>query len=49
MLVQVAEFLFNTGTMFFNSIMTTWGIIGMGIVSTFILVRVANFIKRFFR
>lgn len=49
MLVTVANSLFQWGKMFFQSLITDWGIIGFGIVCTFILVRVVNFIKRFFR
>lgn len=49
MLVDVANFLFNTSVSFFNSIMTDWGIIGIGLISTFLLIRVVNFIKRFFK
>lgn len=49
MLTQVAQFLFSTGSRFFNSILSDWGIIGYGILSTFLIVRVTNFIRRFFR
>lgn len=49
MLLQVAQFLFNTASDFFNSLLSDWGIIGFGIVATFLLVRVTNFIRRFFR
>lgn len=48
-MVDVANYLFNTSILFFNSLMSDWGIIGIGIVSTFLLVRVANFIRRFFK
>lgn len=49
MLVDVANFLFNTSISFFNSIITDWGIIGVGLIATFLLIRVANFIRRFFK
>lgn len=49
MLVQVSNFLFSVGLSLFNSLMTEWGIIGLGLVSTFLLIRVVNFIKRFFK
>lgn len=49
MLVQVSDFLFNLGSMFFNSILSDWGIIGLGLISTFLIVRVVNFIRRFFK
>lgn len=48
-MVEVSNWLFNIGSMFFQSILNDWGIIGLGLISTFILVRVVNFIKRFFR
>lgn len=48
-MVDVAAFLFNTGSMFWQSLLNDWGIIGLGLVSTFLIVRVANFIRRFFR
>lgn len=49
MLVQVADFLFSSGKKFFDSLLTDWGIIGFGIISVFVLPRVVNFMKRFFR
>lgn len=49
MFVEVANFIFTFGLSLFQSISTTWGIIGMGLLSTFLLLRVVNFIKRFFR
>lgn len=49
MFVQVADFLFSTGKLIFDSLLTDWGIIGIGILSTFFIVRVTNFIKRFFK
>lgn len=48
-MVDVAQWLFNTGILFFNSLLSDWGIIGLGIISTFLLVRVVNFMRRFFR
>lgn len=48
-MVEVADFLFNSGIAFFNSLVNDWGIIGIGIVSTFLLIRVVNFIRRFFK
>lgn len=49
MLVQVSQFLYSVGSMFFNSIMSEWGIIGIGLISTFLIIRVVNFIRRFFK
>lgn len=49
MLVQVSNFLFSVGLSLFNSIMSDWGIIGLGLISTFLLIRVVNFMKRFFK
>lgn len=49
MLVQVSTFLFSVGSQFFSSIMSDWGIIGLGLIATFLLIRVVNFIKRFFK
>lgn len=46
---EVAQYLFNTSILFFNSIVSDWGIIGMGILSTFLLIRVVNFMRRFFK
>lgn len=48
-MVEVANYLFNTSILFFNSLMSDWGIIGIGVISTFLLVRVVNFIRRFFK
>lgn len=48
-LVQVAQWLFDNGVRLFNSIVNDWGIIGLGLVSTFLLVRVANFMHKFFK
>lgn len=49
MLLQVSEFLFNVATNIFDSLLSDWGIIGLGIVSTFLLIRVVNFIRRLFK
>lgn len=49
MLIQVSEFIFKTALDFFNSLLSDWGIIGLGIVSTFLLIRVVNFIRRLFK
>lgn len=46
---QTAQWLFSTGLSFFNSIMSDWGVIGVGLVSTFLIIRVVNFVKRFFK
>lgn len=48
MLANVADFLFTSGKKFFDSLLTDWGIIGMGIIFMFIMPRVVNFMKRFF-
>lgn len=48
-MLDVANWLFNTGLRFFNSVLNDWGIIGIGILSTFLLVRVVNFMRRFFK
>lgn len=48
MLKEVATFLFNSGKLFFDSLLSDWGIIGLGIISCFIIPRITNFIKRFF-
>lgn len=49
MFVQVANFLFSLAKQIFDSISTSWGVIGFGILSTFLFARVINFIRRFFR
>lgn len=49
MLNQVAQFIFDTGTKLFNSILTSWGIIGLFIIGRIVLDYVVNLIKRFFR
>lgn len=49
MFVQVGNFLIDTMLKYFNSIATDWGIIGIGMISIFVLQRVINFIKRFFK
>lgn len=48
-MAQVAQWLFDTGSLFFNSIMTDWGIVGLGVIATFLIIRVVNFVKRFLR
>lgn len=48
-MLDVANWLFSTGLSFFNSILSDWGIVGIGILSTFLLVRVVNFMRRFFK
>lgn len=48
-MTTVAQYLFSTGQLFFNSILTDWGIIGYGILSTFIIIRVVNFVRRLFK
>lgn len=48
-MTEVATWLFNVGIAFFNSLLYDWGIIGFGVISTFLLIRVVNFIKRFFK
>ncbi len=47
--VDVANWLFTSGQTIFSSLVSQWGIIGVGIVATFLLVRVSNFMHRFFR
>lgn len=49
MFTQTANWLFSIGSSFFNSLLSDWGIIGFGVLSTFLIVRVFNFVKRFFR
>lgn len=49
MLSQTADFLFSSGKKFFDSFLSDWGIIGYGIIIVFIIPRVVNFMKRFFR
>ena len=46
---ETAAWLFKFATALFNSMMTTWGILGVGLISTFLVVRVVNFIKRFLK
>lgn len=48
-LITITVWLFNTGKSLFDSILTDWGIIGLGILSTFLIIRVVNFMKRFFK
>lgn len=48
-MLDVANWIFSTGLSFFNSILSDWGIIGVGILSTFLLIRVVNFMRRFFK
>lgn len=48
-MVDVANFLFDTGRKFFNSFLSDWDVIGYGIISVFVVPRVYNFIRRFFR
>lgn len=49
MLTQVSSFLFSVGKLFFDSILSDWGIIGLGLIATFLVIRVVKFIKRFFK
>lgn len=49
LLTTVAQFLFSVGSKFFNSILTDWGIIGLGVLSTFVIIRVVNFVRRLFK
>lgn len=49
MLKEVANFLLNSGKLFFDSIMIDWGVIGYGIVAVFVIARLENFVKRFFK
>lgn len=48
-LVQVADFLYSTSLSLFNSLKSDWGILGLFILSSFLLIRVANFMRRFFK
>ena len=47
-MVDVADFIFSICKNFFDSFLSDWGIIGFGIISIFIIPRVANFVKRLF-
>lgn len=49
MLNLVANYIFTVGKQLFDSLLSVWGIIGLGIVFNFLLVRVVNFIKKFFK
>lgn len=49
MLLQVANFMFDSSRKLFQSMLTDWGIIGLSLIGTFLLIRVANFMRRFFK
>lgn len=49
MLAKVATFLFDSGKEIFDSILNDWGLIGYGIIFMFIMPRVVNIMKRFFK
>lgn len=49
MFLQVANFLFDSGKRIFDSLLSDWGIIGISVIASFVLIRVAEFIKRFFK
>lgn len=46
---QTAQSLFTWIKVFFDSLLTDWGIIGFAILAFFIVPRVENFIRRMFR
>lgn len=47
--VNAGTWLFQSAQSLFSSMLKDWGIIGIGIIATFLLVRVSNFMHRFFR
>lgn len=48
-MTEVANFLFVSGKKFFDSFLSDWGIIGFGMIAVFVVPRIVNFMKRFFR
>lgn len=48
MITQVSKWLFDSLALIFNGILT-WGIIGFGMVSVYLIGRIINLIKKFFR
>lgn len=47
-LIQTADIMISWMKMFYDSFLTDWGILGMAIISFFVVPRVVNFIKRMF-
>lgn len=46
---ELAQWVFNTGSSFFQSLLTDWDILGFFIIAYFLIVRVVNFVKRFLK
>lgn len=49
MLIQLAQFIFDSATKVFNSILADWGFIGYYIIAAPLIVRAVNFVKRMFK
>lgn len=48
-LISTANYLLQWAKSFYDSFLTDWGILGMAIISFFVLPRVTNFIRRMFK